>query len=77
LLTINLDKVALPHGRERARPSASAGVLTGHHEILLPLLHAVVAAKLAASHSRPPLTRRPPDFRFAASLWRRSWRPRL
>ena len=38
------------------RPAAEGIELTGHHEILLPLLHAAVACRLAAAatpDSRP------------------------
>ncbi len=50
LVTINVDKQA--HYRSRVnvleRPSSEGIELIGHHEIMLPLLHAAVACKLAA-----------------------------
>jgi hypothetical protein len=55
LVTVNLDK----ESRYRTlmnvldRPSAEGVELIGHHEILLPLLHAAVAARLAAAVSQP------------------------
>ena len=55
LVTVNLDKEA--HYRSRVnvldRPSSEGIELIGHHEILLPLLHAAVACKLAAVMPQP------------------------
>ena len=49
LVTVNLDKE--PRYRTMMnvlnRPSCGGLELTGHHEILIPLLHAAVACKLA------------------------------
>ena len=38
-----------------SRPAAEGIELTGHHEILLPLLHAAVACKQAAQAPPAPL----------------------
>lgn len=48
LVTVNLDKVSQYRGRVNVldRPAAEGIELIGHHEILLPLLHAAVAARL-------------------------------
>ena len=50
LVTINVDKQA--HYRCKVnvleRPASEGIELIGHHEIMLPLLHAAVACKLAA-----------------------------
>lgn len=56
LLTVNLDKESRYRTAVNVldRPAAAGVQLTGHHEILLPLLHAVVAAKLGAI-VRPPV----------------------
>jgi hypothetical protein len=55
LVTINVDKEARYRTKVNVldRPSAEGIELIGHHEILLPLLHAAVACKLAdmARHS--------------------------
>jgi hypothetical protein len=50
LVTANLDKEAKYRTRMNvlSRPSAHGIEIIGHHEILIPLLHAAVAAKLAA-----------------------------
>jgi hypothetical protein len=49
LVTANLDKEAKYRTRMNvlSRPSAQGIEIIGHHEILIPLLHAAVAAKLA------------------------------
>jgi hypothetical protein len=49
LVTTNLDKEAKYRTRMNvlSRPSAQGIEIIGHHEILIPLLHAAVAAKLA------------------------------
>jgi hypothetical protein len=51
LVTVNLDKE--PRYRSTVnvlnRPAAEGIELTGHHEVLLPLLHAALAAHLAAN----------------------------
>ncbi|HYT88756.1 MAG TPA: hypothetical protein VEL76_08620 [Gemmataceae bacterium] len=54
LVTVNLDKQAQYRSRVNVleRPSAEGIELIGHHEVLLPLLHAAVACQLAAQ----PLT---------------------
>jgi hypothetical protein len=55
LVTVNVDKESRYRSTVNVlnRPSAEGFELTGHHEILLPLLHAAVACKLAAT--RPTL----------------------
>jgi hypothetical protein len=54
LVTVNVDKES--HYRSTVnvltRPAAEGIELTGHHELLLPLLHAAVAARLAAADAR-------------------------
>src|SRR5439155_8209679 len=49
LLTVNVDKEFRYRSAVNVldRPAAEGIQLTGHHEILLPLLHAAVAARLA------------------------------
>ncbi len=49
LVTVNVDKQAQYRSRVNVldRPAAEGLELIGHHEILLPLLHAAVACKLA------------------------------
>ena len=55
LVTVNVDKESRYRSTVNVlnRPAAEGFELTGHHEILLPLLHAAVACKLAAT--RPAL----------------------
>ncbi len=50
LVTVNVDKQVQYRSAVNVleRPSAEGIQLTGHHEILLPLLHAAMAARLAA-----------------------------
>jgi hypothetical protein len=50
LVTVNVDKQAQYRSRVNVleRPSSEGIELIGHHEILLPLLHAAVACQLAA-----------------------------
>jgi len=50
LVTINIDKHSQYRSRVNVleRPSSQGIELIGHHEILLPILHAAVAEKLAA-----------------------------
>jgi hypothetical protein len=50
LVTVNLDKQAQYRSRVNVleRPSSEGIELIGHHEVLLPLLHAAVACELAA-----------------------------
>src|SRR5262249_37249282 len=59
LVTVNLDKESRYRSTVNVvtRPAAhGTGIeLTGHHEILIPLLHAIVAAQLAATHPIVPL----------------------
>ena len=57
LMTVNVDKEVRYRGAVNVldRPSAEGIQLTGHHEILLPLLHAAVACKLAGTESVRPL----------------------
>src|SRR5207247_4796242 len=51
LVTVNVDKLVQYRSAVNVldRPAAEGIQLTGHHEILLPLLHAVVAAALATA----------------------------
>lgn len=55
LVTVNVDKQV--HYRSKVnvldRPAARGFELIGHHEILLPLLHAAVAHRLAAQDRQP------------------------
>ena len=55
LVTVNVDKESRYRSTVNVltRPAAEGIELTGHHEILLPLLHAAVAGGLAAA-GRPP-----------------------
>ncbi len=57
LVTVNVDKESRYRTATNvlSRPAAEGIELTGHHEILLPLLHAALAAHLSAS---APLTLR-------------------
>jgi hypothetical protein len=50
LVTVNVDKQSHYRGRVNVldRPAAEGIELIGHHEIMLPLLHAAVAARLAS-----------------------------
>src|SRR5439155_10203191 len=50
LVTVNVDKMVQYRSAVNVldRPASEGIQLTGHHEILLPLLHAAVAAQLAA-----------------------------
>jgi hypothetical protein len=56
LVTVNVDKES--HYRSTVnvltRPAAEGLELTGHHELLLPLLHAAVACKLMDTRSQAP-----------------------
>jgi len=54
LVTVNVDKQAQYRSRVNVldRPAAQGIELIGHHEILLPLLHAAVAQRLAAHSYR-------------------------
>jgi hypothetical protein len=55
LVTVNVDKQAQYRSRVNVldRPASQGIELIGHHEILLPLLHAAVAQRLAARGRRP------------------------
>jgi hypothetical protein len=55
LVTANLDKEAKYRTKMNvlSRPSAQGIEIIGHHELLIPLLHASVAAKLAARAVKP------------------------
>jgi hypothetical protein len=55
-VTANLDKESRYRSTVNVlnRPSTEGLELIGHHEILLPLLHAAVACKLAAEQSQAP-----------------------
>ena len=58
LVTVNLDKESRYRSTVNvlSRPADEGIELTGHHEILLPLLHAAVTCKLAARGSAPVAT---------------------
>jgi hypothetical protein len=55
LVTVNVDKESRYRSTVNVlnRPSAEGFELTGHHELLLPLLHAVVADRLARMNFTP------------------------
>jgi hypothetical protein len=55
LVTANLDKEAKYRTKMNvlSRPSASGIEIIGHHELLIPLLHAAVAAKISARKIKP------------------------
>ena len=59
LVAINLDKQVQYRSRVNVldRPATHGLELLGHHEILLPLLHAAVACALAAGEGTRPLRR--------------------
>jgi deoxyhypusine synthase len=56
LITVNVDKQTQYRSKVNVleRPAAVGIDLTGHHEILLPLLHAAVACRLVAVTTRRP-----------------------
>jgi len=56
LVTVNVDKESRYRTMMNVlfRPAAEGIELIGHHEILIPLLHAVVAAKLAGAMPLAP-----------------------
>jgi hypothetical protein len=58
LITVNVDKQVQYRSRVNVldRPTARGFELIGHHEILLPLLHAAVAERLAAAGYRLEVT---------------------
>jgi hypothetical protein len=62
LIAVNLDKESRYRSTVNvlSRPSAQGIELVGHHEILLPLLHAAVACGLARASRPLALTNRPP-----------------
>jgi hypothetical protein len=55
MVTVNVDKESRYRSTVNvlSRPAAEGIELTGHHEILLPLLHAAVASKLASRGTTP------------------------
>jgi hypothetical protein len=55
LVTVNLDKESRYRSTVNvlSRPAAEGLELTGHHELVLPLLHAAVACRLVASAPAP------------------------
>src|SRR5262245_36484964 len=55
LVTVNIDKMVQYRSAVNVldRPAAEGIQLTGHHEILLPLLHAAVAAALVTETTQP------------------------
>src|SRR5204862_4421278 len=56
LVTVNVDKQVQYRSAVNVldRPAAEGIQLTGHHEVLLPLLHAAVAGRLAPRLVREP-----------------------
>jgi hypothetical protein len=60
LTAVNLDKQAQYRSRVNVldRPSAQGIELIGHHEILLPLIHAAVACRLAEGRGDRTLPQR-------------------
>ena len=56
LVSANLDMIQQYRGRVNVceRPSDEAVMLTGHHEIMIPLVHAAAAAALANAENRRP-----------------------
>jgi hypothetical protein len=52
-VVIDMQKQYRAHVNVMERPSSEAYQLLGHHEILLPLLHAAVACKLASVSRQP------------------------
>jgi hypothetical protein len=61
LVTVNLDKESRYRSTVNVlnRPSAEGIELTGHHEILLPLLHAAMSAHLALAAPAPAVPAEP------------------
>jgi hypothetical protein len=55
MVTVNVDKESRYRSTVNVlnRPSSEGIELTGHHEILLPLLHAALAAHLATAATVP------------------------
>jgi hypothetical protein len=55
LVTANLDMIQQYRGRVNVcqRPSEEGIGLTGHHEIMIPLIHAAVVAEMAAAGDEP------------------------
>lgn len=55
LVTANFDMIQQYRGRVNVceRPGDEGILLTGHHEIMLPLVHAAVAAKMALAEIEP------------------------
>lgn len=60
LVTVNVDKQAQYRSRVNVldRPASQGIELIGHHEIVLPLLHAAVACRLATTGGGPVTVRR-------------------
>jgi hypothetical protein len=59
LVSANLDMIQQYRGRVNVceRPSDEAIMLTGHHEIMIPLVHSAVVAALAKADVRRPASR--------------------
>jgi hypothetical protein len=59
LVSANLDMIQQYRGRVNVceRPSDEAVMLTGHHEIMIPLVHSAVVAALARAESSRPAAR--------------------
>jgi hypothetical protein len=55
LVTVNVDKQAQYRSRVNVleRPTSEGIELIGHHELLLPLLHAALVCQLAARLTKP------------------------
>ncbi len=55
LVAVNLDKESRYRSSMNVlnRPASEGFELTGHHEVLLPLLHAAVACKRASAAAAP------------------------
>src|SRR5207244_1092702 len=60
LVTVNVDKESRYRSTVNVlnRPAAEGFELTGHHEVLIPLLHASLAAALASTGERPAMSGR-------------------
>lgn len=69
LIAVNMDKESRYRSTVNvlSRPSAQGIELVGHHEILLPLLHAAVACGLASSRRSKAVTHRPPHMHSRAA----------
>ena len=59
LVSANLDMIQQYRGRVNVceRPSEESVMLTGHHEIMIPLVHAAVLAALAVTETKRPVAK--------------------